>query len=163
MRTPENGKEAERRRRRALKLVHEGLSSAEVSQQLGVTARTVRRWKENYRRAGAEGLKTRRAPGQPCRLSASQRRDLVQRLLRGAVSQGYLTDVWTCPRIVGLIERQYGVRYHVDHMPRFMTMLGFSCQKAEREPRQRDQQAIDAWKSRDWRRIKKRRDSSELP
>ncbi len=162
MRTPENGKEAEQRRMRALSLVQDGLSSAAVAGQLGVDPRTVRRWKTAYRQAGADGLKTKRAPGRQSRLSKTQRRDLVRRLLRGAVSQGYHTDIWTCPRIVGLIERHYRVRYHVDHIPRLMKTFGFSCQKPERQARERDERAIQAWIDRDWPRIKKRPASAEL-
>ena len=161
MRTPENGKEAEQRRLRAMALVQDGLSSAQVAQQLGVDPRTVRRWKAVYRNDGAEGLKTRRAPGRQSRLSKGQRRDLVKRLLRGAVAEGYDTDLWTCPRIVGLIELRYHVRYHVDHIPRLMKTLGFSCQKPERRARERDEQAIQAWIDHDWRRIKKKPASGE--
>lgn len=156
MRTPENGKEAEQRRLRALSLVQDGLSSAKVAHRLGVDPRTVRRWKATYRRTGVKGLKTRHAPGRQSWLSKGQRRDLVRRLLRGAVSQGYDTDLWTCPRIVGLIEQHYRVRYHVDHIPRLMKTLGFSCQKPERRARERDERAIQAWIDGDWRRIKKR-------
>ena len=156
MRTPENGKEAEQRRLRALTLVQSGLSSAEVARQVGVDPRSVRRWKSAYRRQGAAGLKTKHAPGRQSRLNKSQRRDLVKRLLRGAVAQGYDTDLWTCPRIAGLIEQHFGVRYHVDHIPRLMKTLGFSCQKPERQARERDQRTIQAWTNRDWVRLKKK-------
>src|SRR6188474_3031952 len=116
MRTPENGKEAERRRLQALALVQDGLSSAAIGQRLGVDPRTVRRWKAIHRRKGAAGLCTRRAPGRKCRLNKRQRNSLVRRLLGGALAQGFSTDLWTCPRITELIQQQYGVSYHVDHI-----------------------------------------------
>jgi transposase len=39
------------------------------------------------------------------KLNARQRRWLVQRLLKGAKANGYSTELWTCPRIVEVIER----------------------------------------------------------
>jgi transposase len=55
-----------------------------------------------------------------------------------------------------LIERCYGVRYHVDHIPRLLGSLGFSCQKPERRAVERDEAAIQRWMQQDWPRIKKR-------
>jgi len=80
----------------------------------------------------------------------------VRRLLSGATAQGFTTDLWTCPRIALLIERQFNVGYHVDHIPRLMRSLGFSAQKPERQARERDEAAIRDWIARDWKRIKKR-------
>jgi transposase len=156
MRTPENGKEAENRRRRALAMAKDGHSAASIGQTLGVDPRTVRRWKAAVREHGPAALKTKISSGRPHRLSAKQRRDLTRRLLRGAVAEGFSTDLWTCPRICHLIEQRYAVRYHVDHIPRLMRTLGFSPQKAERRARERDEEAIQDWIARDWRRIKKR-------
>ena len=157
MRTPEHGRRAERRRLKAVTLAKAGWSASAIGRHLGVDPRSVRRWKATFRRRGQPGLRTKAAPGQPCRLSALQRHGLTRRLLGGARTQGFSTDLWTCPRIARLIERQYEVRYHVDHIPRLMHTLGFSVQKPERQARERDEAAIRGWIARDWRRIKKRR------
>lgn len=156
MRTPENGKEAERRRAQALTLARQGLSSVRIGQALGIDPRTVRRWKARFKRMGARGLKSGHAPGACCRLTKQQRHGLAQRLVAGAMAQGFTTDLWTCPRIALLIERQYQVRYHVDHIPRLMRSLGFSVQRPERQARERDETAIRGWIARDWKRVKKR-------
>jgi transposase len=89
-------------------------------------------------------------------LTTVQRRGLVQRLLKGAVSQGFSTDLWTCPRIKQLIRREYGVTYHVDYIPCVMKSLGFTVQKPERQAQERDNEAVARWIERDWRRIKKK-------
>lgn len=163
MRTPENGKEAERRRECALTLARQGLSSATIGQRLGIDPRTVRRWKARFRRLGRRGLQTRRASGARCRLTKQQRNGLTQRLLTGALAQGFTTNLWTCPRIAQLIERQYQVRYHVDHVPRLMQSLGFSVQRPERRACERDEAAIADWVARDWKRVKKRPPSARVP
>jgi transposase len=88
---------------------------------------------------------------------------LAARLLKGAKANGFSTDLWTCSRIAELIERRYGVRYHVDHIPRLMASLGWSCQKPEVRAVERDEQAIQTWVSKDWPRIKKRRTERGAP
>ena len=64
---------------------------------------------------------------------------------RGARSQGFDTDLWTCPRVKALIEREYGVSYHVDHIVRLLRSLGFTPQKPKRRAIERDEEAIARW------------------
>lgn len=116
----------EQRRRRAVELMHEGYGDAAIARMLNTTCTSVGRWRKAYRRRGEAGLAARPTPGRPSKLTLRQKRGLVQRLLKGALAHGYTTDLWTCPRIAGVIETHYGVRYHVDHIPRLMASLGFS-------------------------------------
>ncbi|HZZ27311.1 MAG TPA: winged helix-turn-helix domain-containing protein [Pirellulales bacterium] len=156
MKTPGTSEQRISQRLRAMALVQQGLSSAHVADRLGVDPRTVRRWKRAYRRRGEAGLRVKTAPGRQPRLTGNQRRSLVQRLLKGAITQGFATDLWTCPRIKRLIEREYQVSYHVDYIPWVMKSLGFTVQKPERQARERNEPAIRRWIERDWPRIKKR-------
>jgi transposase len=137
-------------------LVQEGHSRAEVARLLGVGSGTVTRWCQAFQERGEEGLVAKPHPGRKSRLPPRQRKLLVQRLLKGAKANGYPTDVWTCPRIVELIERRYGVRYHVDHIPRLMASLGWTCQKPARRAAERDEGRIATWVAKEWPRIKKR-------
>jgi transposase len=89
-------------------------------------------------------------------LTDRQRQDLIERLLAGAESQGFATNLWTCPRIRQLVAERYGVEYHVDHIPRLLQSLGFSSQKPHRRASERDEAAVHEWIERDWPRIKKR-------
>lgn len=156
MKTPGSSAERERRRLQALALVKEGLSSAAVGARLGVDPRTVRRWKSAYRQGGETALKVRKAPGAKPKLNGRQRYGLRRKLLAGAVAQGFSTELWTSPRIRQLIQRCYGVTYHVDHIPHLMKSLGFSRQKPERQARERNDAAIAEWVQREWPRIKKK-------
>jgi transposase len=161
MRTPENGTEAERRREQAVALARDGMSAAVIARRLGIDPRTVRRWKAAFRAAGKNGLKTKRAPGRASYLTSRQRRDLARRLVRGALSEGFPSDLWTCPRIAQVIQRRYGVSYHVDHLPKLMKSLGFSVQRPERQARERDEQAVQNWIERVWPSLKKRPPSNK--
>lgn len=157
MRPHGSAEELERRRRRALALLQEGHRQAEVARRVGARPTSVKRWWEAYQKNGEDGLAPKPVPGRPSKLTLRQRGWLTQRLLKGAKANGFSTDLWTCPRIGEVIERHYGVRYHVDHIPRLMASLGWSCQKPEKRAVERDEEAIARWVSEDWPRIKKSR------
>ena len=97
------------------------------------------------------------APGRPTKLDAAARRKLDRLLRKGAKAAGYPTDLWTCPRMRNLIRREFGVRYHVDHIGRLLRCLGWTPQRPERRARERDEEAIRRWVKVDWPRIKKKR------
>jgi len=147
----------EQRRVRAMDLLEQGHAPVEVARLVGVDRRSVRRWKAAYRERGNEGVKARPAPGAPAKLSAEQKADLEMALLLGAQAAGFATDLWTCPRVTELIEKQFGVRYHVDHVGRLLHALGWSPQRPERRAAERDEAAIQNWIKSDWPRIKKKR------
>jgi transposase len=145
----------EHRRRRALALLDEGRSLNEVARLVGSAPSSVMRWRNARRRGGIKALKVRFSPGRPSKLTATQRRKLVRRLVRGAMAYGYQTDLWTTGRIAYLIEREFGVRYHADHVGRLMHDLDWSHQKPQRRALERNTKAIERWKREDWPRVKK--------
>ena len=157
MRPNGSASELERRRRRAIELLDRGLTPSEVADRVGADPGSVRRWRQSYRRKGARGLESKPHPGRPSRLTPRQKRGLERRLLKGARANGFDSDLWTCPRIAEVIEHRYGVEYHVDHIPRLLASLGWSCQRPEKRAIERDEQAIADWGKKDWPRIKKSR------
>jgi transposase len=162
MRTHGSGEQLERRRLEAIGLLDQGWAPQEVANRLGVSRRSVDRWRQAVREGGKEAIAAVPHPGRSCFLSRRQQDDLVERLIAGAQSQGFDTDLWTCPRVKALIERKYGVAYHVDHIPRLLRALGFTPQKPQRRALERDEEAIAQWIRKDWPRIKKRRHDSRL-
>ena len=155
MRLPGSAKVLESRRRRTLALVQQGLSLNAAARRIGCAASSVMRWVNAFRRQGAAGLEVRRAPGRPRRLTAGQEAGLLRELLRGARAHGYGTDLWTTQRIAEVIERQFRVRYHRDHVGRLLARNGWSPQKPERRARERDEAAIERWKRTRWPRVKR--------
>lgn len=156
MRTTGSPEELERRRERALELWKQGYSLGEVARMVGVDRRSVRRWKSGYLKKGRRALRAKPAPGRPPRLGPKQRRLLERELLRGAENAGFDTDLWTCPRVAELIERQFRVRYHVDHVCRLLHGLGWTPQKPTRRALERDERQIQRWIQHDWPAIKKK-------
>ena len=146
----------EDRRKRALALLDSGYSLNEVGRRIGCNASSVMRWRNARRKRGAEGLRVRFSPGRPWKLDRKQRQRLVQLLLQGPMMHGYRTNLWTTARIAELIDREFGIHYHRDHVGRLLHSLKWSPQKPERRALERNDEAIEHWKQKHWPRIKKR-------
>ena len=155
MRPPGSAQALERRRREAIALLKRGYQPVEIARRLRVDRRSVRRWKAAYLNGGAKALTARPVPGRPPKLDARAKAKLERMLLRGAEAAGFATDLWTCPRVAEVIRREFGVRYHVDHLGRLLRAMGWSPQKPERRARERDEAAIQGWVKQTWRRVKK--------
>lgn len=155
MRPTGSPQDLERRRLRALALLGEGLLPSEVARRVGVERRSVRRWKAAARRSGEAGVRARAAPGRPPKLAPKHKRRLETLLLKGPLAAGFHSDLWTCPRVLELIKRRFGVHYHVDHVGRVLHELGWSPQKPARRAVERDEQEIRRWVREDWPRLKK--------
>jgi transposase len=82
-------------------------------------------------------------------------------MLKGAGAFGFSTDLWTLRRVAELIERTFGVRYHPAHVWKVLRGEGWSCQKPEQRARERDEEAIEKWRTERWPHIKKRQPSRQ--
>jgi len=131
------------------------MSQAEIARHLGVSEVTISRWKKALKKGGAEALKARKASGRPPKLKADEKQQLVQKLEPGALASGFPTEQWTQARVQKVIEREFGVHYHRDYISRLLHGLGWSVQKPDPRAKERDEELIQAWLSKDWARIKK--------
>jgi transposase len=101
-------------------------------------------------------LRVRFSPGRPPKLRPKQMQRLIQLLLKGPMARGYRTNLWTTARIAQLIEDEFGVHYHANHIGRLMHRLQWSHQKPEPRALERNDAAIEPWKRKKWPRIKKK-------
>jgi transposase len=72
---------------------------------------------------------------------------------------GWPTELWTLSRVAKLIEKRFGVRYHISHVHRLLRELEFSPQKPTRRAREQDQEAVEVFRQGQWPAIKKKRDA----
>jgi transposase len=100
-------------------------------------------------------LKVRFSPGRPPALTDTQRQQIVKLLLKGAMANGFSTELWTTGRVVILIQKHCRVQFHRSHVARLLHELGFSCQKPERRALERDEEKIEEWKRKRWPQVKK--------
>lgn len=147
--------ELERRRRRAMKLLDEGMEVSEIARMVGVERRSVERWRKARREGGMRVLRAKRVPGRPPKLTPEGRQELEAILLEGAQAHGFPTELWTCPRIASVIRQRFAVVYHVDHLPKLLHQLGWSVQKPTRRAIERDETEIRRWIKKEWPRVKK--------
>ena len=145
----------QQRRRHALKLLKRGRRLDEVAELVGVTPRSVRRWRPTAKRVKRKRPSPRRSPGRPCRMGFGQIQRLKQKLKRGARAYGYPTEYWSLARVRRLIRKEFKVTYHRSGVWRLLRRLKWSCQKPQRLAVQRDEAAIAYWKRYLWPWIKK--------
>lgn len=100
-------------------------------------------------------MQARPVPGRPCKLSEWERNRLLDVLLQGALAYGYPNELWTLKRIAAVIQKEFGVEHHPNHVWRILRNADWSCQVPERRAIQRDEQAIAHWKRYKWPQIKK--------
>jgi len=145
--------ELERRRRRAVDLVNQGESPTQVAHILGVDRSSLYRWRQQAQQ-GPQALAARPHPHRPPFLSDQQLGKLQTWLLQGAQAHGWPNQLWTTQRVADLIHRHFGIRYHHDHVGRFLRRrLGWTPQKPRRVARERDEDAILDWQAEQFPRI----------
>jgi transposase len=139
----------------AIRKIIDGYSVEEVAEFLDVDARSVRRWWDTFRRKGAAGLAARSVRGRPEKLNRTQEKIVLRWLAEPATDFGFTTELWTAGRLAQLIRQEWKIRFNPRYLPRWLRRRGFSPQKPERIPRERDEQVIARWLRSDWPRIKK--------
>jgi transposase len=145
--------ELERRRRRAVDLLHNGESPTVVARILGVDRSSLYRWRQRAEH-GPLALAAQPHPHRPPALTAEQIQQLERMLVQGAAAHGWPNELWTTQRVADLIHRQFGIRYHHDHVGRFLRQrLGWTPQKPRRVARERDEAAILNWQVEEFPRI----------
>src|SRR2546429_9549653 len=88
-------------------------------------------------------------------LPARKDKRLVRILRRGALANGYRTEVWTPKRVAEVIEKPFHVPCHYNTAGKLLHRLDWTPQKPERRALERDEQAIQRWKKKVWPRVKK--------
>jgi len=152
----------EERRLQGARLLKDGVSQVEVARQLGVKRQSVHEWAKVIAAKGEKGL-FRVATGRKPRLNAVQLAKLAEHLQDDPQAHGYATALWTTERIARLIHRQFGVRYHRDHVGRLLGQMGWSCQRPAGRARERKEEEIIRWKRVEWPRIKKKPKRNAAP
>ena len=93
-------------RARAILLTLSGWSSPEVAEAFGVTADSVRHWRQWFVQGGVEALRSTLAPG-PSAEKGERALAVASALLREPVEN---RTNWTLPRLCAEVERQTGTR-----------------------------------------------------
>jgi transposase len=144
------------RRLRAVQLKQRGWYQRTIAETLGVSEVTVGRWLNRARDEGLSALHSRLGAGHPPKLLTSQKSLIPEFLWHGAEAYGFRGDVWTCARISAVIEEEFGVRYHKDHVGRLLKELLWTPQVPIKRAVQRDERAIEQWRITSWPELQER-------
>jgi len=158
---PKDWREA--RRLRAWELSQKGWKQKDIAEALGVSAGAVSQWLKQARAEGPEALRHRKGGGPKPRLSEEQVAQLPKLLAQGAEHFGFRGDVWTQPRVAVLIWREFGVSYHPAHVGRLLKRLRWSRQKPVARATQRNETAIERWRTETWLTLKKKPNKKDAP
>ena len=147
----------EMRRWRALELKRDGWTQQEIADALGVSKVAVSQWMTAVHKHGSESLKARPHKGATPKLAADQLKMIPEFLSHGAEAYGFRGEVWTCRRIAQVIEREFAVSFHKDHVSRLLKALRWTPQKPMERAAQRDEEKIIEWREETWPELKKKR------
>src|SRR5438874_4892140 len=142
------------RRLRALQLQQQGWYQRDIADALGVSEVTISRWLARARAGGPEALRHRPAPGRPPELTAQQRRLIPDFLWHGPEAYGFRGEVWTCARVAKVIDEEFGIPYHPDHVSRLLKELHWTPQVPISRALQRDEEEIEHWRTAVWPRLR---------
>jgi transposase len=89
--------------------------------------------------------------------------ELREQLAKGAEYFGFRGNVWTQPRVASLIKRLFEVSFHPAHVGRLLKKLGWSRQKPVARANQRNEAAIERWRSETWIELEKKPSGRNAP
>jgi transposase len=105
----------------------------EISDLLDVGPKSVYRWLDQYNRQEVDGLYEGHHTGRPPLLTKAQLARLEEILDSGPVAYGLTTGIWTSPRLQHIIEEEFGIHYHHDHVRKILHQMGFSVQRPAKQ------------------------------
>lgn len=136
--------ELERRRTQAVQAVADGEPRKTVAKVLGVHIKSVSRWVRAARQPG--GLAAKIHPGPTPGLTDADLERLAELLLQGAKAHGWHNQLWTADRVARLIEQEFDIRYHPEHVREILKRrLGWTSQKPRRKARERNDKEVARW------------------
>lgn len=117
------------RRVKSIVLYLKNTTPEDISNLLDVGLKSVYRWLNNFNEQGVDGIYEGEHTGRPSLLDKNQLTHLEDILDSGPGAYGLETGIWTSPTIQHVIEEEFGVTYHHDHVNKILHQLGFSVQR----------------------------------
>nr|WP_230885582.1 winged helix-turn-helix domain-containing protein [Streptomyces spinoverrucosus] len=144
-------------RLQAADMFEQGVRPPEVARRLRVSRKSAYAWHAAWCRGGGSALVSRGAGGFPCQISDDQAERLQVELEAGPAAHGWSEDQrWTLARVAELIHRLFGYPYTPRGVSYLLHRLGWSPQVPVHRAAERDEQAVAAWRTEQWSRVRGR-------
>ncbi len=139
----------------AAHLFEQDASPVQVAHRLRVSTKSADQWRRRWRAGGDAALATKGPGGALCRLSREQLARLRAALDGGPAAWGWDQDQrWTLARVTTLIARLFHVRYTLRGTSYLLHRLGYAPQVPVHRAAERNEQAIAAWRTQTWVKLR---------
>ena len=127
----------------------------QVARSLRVSTKSVYQWRRAWRAGGEAALASKGPGGSACKLDQDQLARLGAALDAGPAAFGWDQDQrWTLARVAALTARLFGVSYTLRGVSYLLHRMGFTPQVPARRAAERDEDAIAAWRSQTWAKVR---------
>jgi transposase len=133
--------------------VLDGVRYTQIAFILKVGEESIRLWVNAFLLRGVDGLKSRKAPGRPSKLTKTQRKELDKIITEGPAKAGFPGACWRSPMIQSLIYERFGIFYSVHYISQLLKNMGFSYQKAKFVADHKDPEKRKKWLKEKWPEI----------
>jgi putative transposase len=142
-------------RLQAAQMFEQKLRADQIAVCLRVSTKSVYQWRRRWTTGGMAALASRGPGGAVCRLSQEQLTRLAYELDRGPAAHGWTEDQrWTLARVAAVITRLFGVHYTLRGVSYLLHRIGWSPQKPTHRAIERDEDAIAAWRTLTWAKVR---------
>ncbi len=142
-------------RLQAVQMFEHDVSGAQVAHRLRVSTKSAYQWRRRWRAGGKAALASKGPGGAVCRLSGAQLGRLRAALDGGPAAWGWdQGQRWTLARATTLIARLFHVRYTLRGTSYLLHRLGYAPQVPIHRAAERDEQAIAAWRTTTWVKLR---------
>ena len=133
--------------------VADGIPYSVIAANLQVSEESIRLWVNALLLKGVGGLKSKKVPGRPAKLTKTQRKQLDKLITEGPDKAGFPGACWRSPMIQALIFERFGVTYSVHYISQLLKNMGFSYQKAKFVADHKDAEKRQEWLEKKWPEI----------
>jgi putative transposase len=141
------------RRMLAIALVLEGKDRKTAAETCGMDRQTLRDWVHRYNAEGLTGLKNRKGPGRPSRLTAEQKAEVAALVEKGPDAERDGVVRWRCADLKRRIEEMFGVKLHERTVGKQLKALGYVRLSVRPQHPKSDPQAQEVFKKTSPRRL----------
>jgi transposase len=148
------------RRLLALAAIYEGASRTESARIGGVTLQIVRDWVVKFNANGPEGLRDRKAPGRPSRLTDAHRAALMARIDEGPIPSVHGVVRWRLVDLIQWLWEEFRVPISKQTLSREVRALGYRKLSARPRHHEKNEGEVSAFKKPFppvWRRFRRAR------
>lgn len=121
-----------------------------IAEILQVSAEAIRIWVKKFILKGPKGLKDKKIPGRPSKLTKNQKKELVRLILAGPAESGFPGACWRSPMIQDLVKSQFGVFYSTIYINQLLRNLGITFQKGKFVSDHLDPEKRKKWLEKKW-------------